>query len=83
MSRNIIYANVKMIVDRILDGAGCYPWTETFVVWPRKTITGQRVWMSRIYKRRFWAVYGDARFHMEPEVEYATVLEILADKRTR
>lgn len=71
------------ISQRIYDGADCYPWTKTFVLWPRRSITGQYLWMTTAYKRRFWAVWGKSGFHMEPEVEYATILEILADNRPK
>ena len=62
----------------IKDGAGCYPWREVFAWWPVKTITGQRAWGVKIHKRRVWVVWGTG-FHMEPEVQYATLFEILAD----
>ena len=65
------------ITQRIHDGPDCYPWREVFAFFPVKTIGGRRVWMQRIYKRRFWIVWG-ASFHMEPEVEYAELLDILS-----
>lgn len=80
MIRRIVYQNVNVISQRIFDGADCYPWRKTVVLWPRRSITGQWLWMTVAYKRRYWAVWGTG-FHMEPEVEYATIMEILADKR--
>ena len=68
------------ITRRIHDGADCYPWMKTCVLWPRRSITGQPLWLTVAYKRRFWVVWGTG-FHMEPEVEYATMFEILADQR--
>lgn len=62
----------------ITDGAGCYPWTEVFVLWPRTTITGKKVFFETAFKRRVWVVWGSG-FHMEPEVEYATLFEIISD----
>lgn len=62
---------------RIHNGVDCYPWREVFAWWPVKTITGKYVWCKKVYKQRFWAVRG-AGFHMEPEVEYATLFELLA-----
>ena len=63
----------------ITDGAGCcYPWSEFFVLWPRTTITGKKLFWERAFKRRVWVVWG-AGFHMEPEVEYATLFEIISD----
>ena len=71
---------VYMEKQVITGGAGCYPWRKTFAWWPRTTtITGQRVWWKTIYKRRVWVVWGTG-FHMEPEVEYATLFEILASE---
>jgi len=63
----------------ITDGADCYPWTEHFAWWPVKTITGLKAWGVKLYKRKVWIVWGTG-FHMEPEVQYATLLEILADE---
>jgi len=65
-----------MEVTRIYDGADCYPWREVRAWWPVKTIGGRYIWGSKVYKRRFWAVWGTG-FHMEPEVEYAELFEIL------
>ena len=62
----------------VKDGAGCYPWREVFAWWPVTTITGRRVWMERVFRRRVWVVWGTG-FHMEPEVEFATLFEMLAD----
>ncbi len=67
-----------MNVKRLFDGPDCYSWRKTFAFWPVKTITGKRVWLRTIYKQRFWAVWG-AGFHMEPEVEYAELFDILAE----
>lgn len=60
----------------IKDGADCYPWREVFAWWPRKTITGKKVWWEKVYKRKVWIVWGTG-FHMEPAVQYATVFEVL------
>ena len=67
------------ITQRIYNGADCYPWLEVFAFWPVKTISGKRVWLRKIYKQRFWAVWGKG-FHMEPHVEYAELFEVLADE---
>jgi hypothetical protein len=76
---NLEFATME-ITQRIHDGADCYPWTQTFVVWPRRSITGKPLFLKKAYKRRFWVVWGTG-FHMEPHVEYATMFEILADQR--
>jgi len=78
---NLEYATMK-VTQRIHDGADCYPWRETFVIWPRKTITGKRIGWQKAYKRKVWIVWGSG-FHMEPEVEYATLFEILAESNER
>jgi hypothetical protein len=67
-----------MVTQIITDGADCYPWMETFVIFPKKTITGKRLCWEKAYKRKVWVVWGTG-FHMEPEVQYATLFEILAD----
>lgn len=60
----------------ITDGAGCYPWTETFVIWPRKSVTGAPLFWTKAYKRKVWVVWGTG-FHMEPETQYATAFDLL------
>ena len=60
----------------ITDGAGCYPWQEVYAWWPVKTVKGSYVWRQKLYKRRVWRVWGSG-FHMEPEVQYATVFDML------
>lgn len=67
------------ITQRIHDGADCYPWREVFALWPVKTVSNRYVWFQKIYKRRFWVVWGTG-FHMEPHVEYATMFDILSLK---
>jgi hypothetical protein len=64
------------ITQRIWDGPDCYPWREVRAWLPVKTISGRYVWGSKVYKRKFWAVWGTG-FHMEPQVEYAELFEIL------
>jgi hypothetical protein len=64
------------ITDRLFDRPDCYRWRRSFAIWPVKTIKGKYVWFKHIYKQRFWAVWGHG-FHMEPEVEYAEIFDIL------
>jgi hypothetical protein len=75
---NLDYARME-VTQIITDGADCYPWTEYFAIIPRKTITGNRIFCEKAYKRRVWVVWGTG-FHMEPETQYATLFDILADK---
>lgn len=70
------------ITQRIYDGCDCYPWSKTFVIWPRRTITGKPLFWQWAYKRKFWAVWGTG-FHLEPHVEYAMLFEIIADDRPK
>ena len=67
----------------VTDGADCYPWIETFVIWPRRSITGAPLFWTKAYKRRVWVVWGTG-FHMEPAVQYATAFDLLTcnDKDT-
>lgn len=64
------------ITERIWDGPDCYPWREVFAWLPVKTIGGKYIWGKKVYKRKFWAVWGQS-FHMEPQVEYATVFDMI------
>ncbi len=69
--------HVKMeITQRIYDGCDCYPWRQTFAFWPVQTISKKYIWLRKIYKRKYWVVWGTG-FHMEPHVEYAELFEIL------
>jgi hypothetical protein len=70
------------VTSYITNGCDCYPWTETFVILPKKTITGKRLAWQKLYKRKVWAVWGRG-FHMEPLIQYATLFEILANDKTR
>jgi len=67
------------ITQRIWDGPDCYPWREVRAWLPVKTISRRYVWGRKVYKRKFWAVWGTG-FHMEPEVEYAELFEILTNE---
>jgi len=67
---------IVKISQRIYDGADCYPWREVFVLFPVKTISGKYIWLRKVYKRKFWAVWGTG-FHMEPHVEYAELFDLL------
>jgi hypothetical protein len=66
------------ITEVIVNGADCYPWTETFVIFPKKTITGKRLFWQKAFKRRVWVVWGQS-FHMEPETQYATAFDMMND----
>jgi len=67
------------ITQRIDNGPDCYPWRPVFAMWPVRTVSGKWVWLRKIYKRKFWVVWGTG-FHMEPEVEYGDLFEILKDE---
>lgn len=60
----------------IKDGADCYPWIEYFAIVPRKTISGNRIFWQKAYKRKVWVVWGTG-FHMEPETQYANAFDLL------
>jgi hypothetical protein len=62
----------------ITDGADCYPWTETFIWWPVKSISGKRLWWCKAFRRKVWIVWGTG-FHMEPETQYATAFDMITD----
>lgn len=67
------------ITQRIWNGPDCHDWLEVFAWWPVRTIGGRYVWLQKVYKRKFWAVWGTG-FHMEPEVEYANFFDIIAEQ---
>lgn len=72
---NLDFRKMK-ITQYITNGCDCYPWTETFVIWPRRSFYGTPLFWTKAYKRRVWAVWGTG-FHMEPEVQYITLEELL------
>ena len=64
------------VTSIITDGCDCYPWRQVFAWFPTKTVSGKYVWGVKLYKRKVWLVWGSS-FHMEPEVQYATLFDIL------
>jgi hypothetical protein len=64
------------VTHYITNGCDCYPWKETFVLWPKKSFYGTPLFWRKAYKRKVWAVWGTG-FHMEPETQYATLEELL------
>lgn len=70
------YKKRKMDYTIITDGVDCYPWHEVFAWWPVRTVTDQRVWWKKVYKRKVWVVWGTG-FHMEPETQYATAFDLI------
>lgn len=67
--RNMEYSIIK-------DGCDTYPWMETFVIWPRRSVSGAPLFFTKAYKRQVWVVWGSG-FHMEPIVQYATAFDLL------
>lgn len=74
---NVEFNTIK-ITSIITEGEDCYPWTETFVMWPRTTITGKKLFWKKAYKRKVWAVWGTG-FHVESIIQYAGLFEILEE----
>ncbi len=74
---NLEYATME-ITQRIHDGPDCYPWRPVFAIWPVRTVSGRYVWFKKVYKRKFWVVWGTG-FHMEPHVEYGELFDVLAE----
>jgi len=70
------YKKRKMEYTIIENGCDCYPWHEVFAWLPVKTIAEDRVWLKKVYKRKVWVVWGTG-FHMEPETQYATLMELI------
>lgn len=74
---------IKMDYTVITNGADCYPWKETFVMWPCQSITGKPLFWTKAYRRKVWVAWGTG-FHVEPETQYATIFDLLTygDKDT-
>lgn len=70
------YKKENMEYTIIHNGADCYPWKETFVIWPRRSISGAPLFWTKAYKRKVWVMWGRG-FHMEPETQYATAFDLL------
>ena len=75
------YKKRKMEYTIIENGCDCYPWQEYFAWLPVTTVTGQRVWGVKLYKRQVWVVWGTG-FHMEPTTQYATAFDLLTYDNT-
>ena len=70
------------ITQRIWDGPDCYPWMEVFAWLPVRTVSNKWVWCRKIYKRRYWVVWGQS-FHMEPHVEYGELFDVIAEDHSQ
>lgn len=67
---------------RHFDGPDCYRWRRTFAWLPVYTISNKLVWFKTVYKQRFYTAFGPPigqNFHMEPEVEYGELFDVLKD----
>ena len=72
----VIDANMKYEV--VTNGYDCHPWIKHYAWLPVRTITGKKIWLKSLYKRKVWVVWGSG-FHMEPEVQYATLFDLLGE----
>jgi hypothetical protein len=79
---NIFALGTDVMREVITDGADCYPWREVFAWWPVYTVSGQRVWLKRVYKRRVWICLSRLNIasHVRSQIQYATVFELLTLK---
>lgn len=61
----------------------CYKWKKTFAFLPVKTISGHRVWLKTVYKRRGYIHDDEFKVQFEknylPTKQYGTVLDLLSD----
>jgi hypothetical protein len=55
-------------------------WTQVFVIFPKRTITGKKIFLEKAYYRQVWTVYGDRRAYTGPESQYATLFEVMCNK---
>lgn len=78
LNYNIEYNQARdaMKITKILS---CTEWTPSLIIWPRKTISGRWAFFERLHQRRVWVTWGNCLFHIEPENQYADVLEMLND----
>lgn len=53
------------------------PWKKTFALWPVTTVGKERVWLSRIYKRRVDIYVDNDR---ERRIEYGTLFDIIKNE---
>ena len=70
------YKKQQMEYTIIDNGADTYPWKETFVIWPRRSVSGAPLFWTKAYKRKVWVMWGTG-FHMEPHIQYATAFDLL------
>ena len=78
----------KAVRHVVTDGAGCYPWREAFAWRPITTVSGQRVWFKKLYKRRVWiclwsspaAAFAASAPYVKERVQYATAFDLLTHK---
>ena len=69
--------------DKHFEYLNCHTWQKTFAWLPKKTVSGKRVWLKTLYKQRYYTAHGPGigyNFHMELEVEYGELFDILKDE---
>lgn len=74
--------DVQYIQQICLDSPDCYNWKRWFAIVPVYTITGKKVWLKRIYKRkvRFIMRLSYGRNPVQDIVQYGTTFDIIANK---
>lgn len=57
-------------------------WCETFVILPKKSISGKIIFLKNAYRRYVWVAHGSTVFHIEPETEYGTLFDVLREDKS-
>jgi hypothetical protein len=59
---------------QIKDYTGTESWQPCFVLWPRRSLSGGWLWLTRAYTRRVWQYTG---FIDEPFQEYGNIFDVI------
>lgn len=65
-----------------IQSPGCHDWQRTFVIFPKRTILGRKVWCQRVYYRTIRLVASIEAYDVNPVqdvVQYALPFDMLAD----
>lgn len=61
------------------DSPGCYNWKSCFVLFPKTTISGKRIFFTKAYKRRV-RVLKLVGNPVEDVVQYGTIFDLISNK---
>jgi len=67
----------KMEITKVeFPDKSCHDWKLVFIFWPVKSVSGQRLFWQRAYRRKCVAIWNDG-LHQDSITQYATLFDIM------